>query len=567
MGAQMNAIVSVGPQQQITAASNALEPQALTALPGQRYALTWQASGQTVLAQVFEQNGTPVSAPIEVSQSGNDVNRPDITTLSDGSFVVSYTMTFGFGTTAAIMAQRFDRDGQRLGPEIEIFQDPEDTSFDPEITALSDGGYVVTYGGLGRDGSAMSYHARVFEADGTPRSGDMQVNQTTESFQSFGDVTPLADGGFAVTWRSREVDGSFYATMLRLYDANGQARSDEIQVNQFWQGSQTDPKIATLDNGTLVITWESDDQDGSEEGIFARLMAPNGTPLGSEFQVNTDTFLYQVNPSVTALPDGGFLITWISSTSLGVNGAIKAQRFSETGTALGEEFLVTKTSSELNLYGHVSALSDGIVAISWQQRLSEDITGQVEIQRFQLPALGSEANDRLSGTQRADTLDGKGGNDKIFGGAGADRLSGGEGRDLLKGQGGADRLEGGAGNDRLFGDAQNDRLLGGAGHDTLKGGKGRDILNGQKGNDTLSGKGGKDVFVFNGGRDVITDFDSDLLQLDASLWGDRDLSKRKIMQFAETTKGDIVFEFSAKNTLTLSDFTDLDTLQAAITVI
>jgi hypothetical protein len=65
--------------------------------------------------------------------------------------------------------------------------------------------------------------------------------------------------------------------------------------------------------------------------------------------------------------------------------------------------------------------------------------------------LGSNRNDRLSGTAGDDTLIGKKGNDRLLGQDGNDVLNGGAGNDTLIGGNGNDTLVGGSGGDRLTG--------------------------------------------------------------------------------------------------------------------
>ena len=78
--------------------------------------------------------------------------------------------------------------------------------------------------------------------------------------------------------------------------------------------------------------------------------------------------------------------------------------------------------------------------------------------------VGTEGNDKISGTAGADSILGLGGKDVLKGLAGRDGLCGGNGKDTLKG---------GAGKDKLLGQAGRDTLVGGKGKDRCKGGRGR----------------------------------------------------------------------------------------------
>ena len=90
-------------------------------------------------------------------------------------------------------------------------------------------------------------------------------------------------------------------------------------------------------------------------GVKARVFDATGTAKGDEFLVNTETIGVQANPTITALPNGDFVITWrtfdgVDDTS---GSGVKARVFDATGTAKGDEFLVnTETNSESGFRKH-----------------------------------------------------------------------------------------------------------------------------------------------------------------------------------------------------------------------
>ena len=100
--------------------------------------------------------------------------------------------------------------------------------------------------------------------------------------------------------------------------------------------------------------------------------------------------------------------------------------------------------------------------------------------------VGTNGNDRITGTNVADRILGRGGNDRLSSGRGNDCVEGGSGRDILSGSLGNDRLFGQAGNDALNGAGNNDRLSGGSGNDTINAGYGRDRAFGGPGRDFIN---------------------------------------------------------------------------------
>ena len=68
-----------------------------------------------------------------------------------------------------------------------------------------------------------------------------------------------------------------------------------------------------LDGGGFVVTWQDFSQmvgDPSGRDIRGEMFDASGTAVGSEFLVNTTTTNNQLDPSVTGLAGGGFVVTW-----------------------------------------------------------------------------------------------------------------------------------------------------------------------------------------------------------------------------------------------------------------
>jgi Ca2+-binding RTX toxin-like protein len=91
------------------------------------------------------------------------------------------------------------------------------------------------------------------------------------------------------------------------------------------------------------------------------------------------------------------------------------------------------------------------------------------------PCVGTDANDKLRGDERANQIYGLGGDDGIRGKAGTDELNGGRGNDTLDGGVADDRVDGDYGSDREVGGPGNDLILAADGYkDTVYCGLGTD---------------------------------------------------------------------------------------------
>ena len=91
----------------------------------------------------------------------------------------------------------------------------------------------------------------------------------------------------------------------------------EILVNTATQFDQLAPQITALSNGGFVVTWTDQSfgvggatGDSNQFAVKAQVFAANGTRVGSEFLVNTATASDQDSSQITVLSNGGFVVTW-----------------------------------------------------------------------------------------------------------------------------------------------------------------------------------------------------------------------------------------------------------------
>lgn len=142
----------------------------------------------------------------------------------------------------------------------------------------------------------------------------------------------------------------------------------EFRVNTTTTGpqqtfAQTQKAVAIDLNGNSVAVWSSQNQDGSGWGVYAQRLDANGSPLGSEFRVNTTTSQDQQYATVAVNGSGDFVITWASRQS--GNWDIYAQRFLANGSAQGSEILVNNTTAGDQLFPSVGINGSRDFMVTW----------------------------------------------------------------------------------------------------------------------------------------------------------------------------------------------------------
>jgi len=524
--------------------------------------------GTGIFGQLHDATGAAIGSEFQVnSYTDSSQWTASVAPLLDGGFVVAWqsrgqddpAQTFGNG----IYGQRYDADGNTIGSEFLINSTTAGSQIDPSITGLSDGGFVVTWAGSSQDGSSWGVFGQSFNSSGNATGTEFQINTYTDSGQQNSEITALSDGGFVVVWESWEQDdeenfGSFNGSAFsaigiygQRYNANGEAVGSEFRANTEMDYQQRNPSVTALSDGGFVVTWDSDEQDGSREGIFGQRYDAAGLATGAEFQINSYTTIGQQYSSVTGLSDGGFVVTWMSYVQDGDARGVFGQRYDATGAPAGSEFLINATTASAQEDPSVTALSDGGFVVTWESWQQDGSSSGVYGQMFSY-ASGefTPGDDMVTLYGPGQTVDGLDGDDVIIGANyadGSDIISGGAGNDILNGRAGDDALDGGTGMDTASytgsgsavivnlaagtgtgGDAQgdtlsdienligtdfDDTLIGDGGANTLNGGDGDDylldlsggddILNGGDGNDQLQGSGGADSYFGGEGTDEV----------------------------------------------------------------
>jgi hypothetical protein len=221
-------------------------------------------------ARRFAADGTALGAEFRVNTTeAGDQGAPKVTGLTDGGFVVSWTNPGTDGPD--IHAQRYAADGTAAGGEFRVNAATAGDQHGPTVTALGGGGFVVAWVGSDLPGATgFDVFARRYAADGTALAGEFRVNTDARADQwGAADVTDLADGGFLVSWSGVGTDGAdIYA---RRYTADGAAAGEEFRVNATAAGYQYGPAVTGLASGGFAVAWSDETEVGA--GVAAEVYA------------------------------------------------------------------------------------------------------------------------------------------------------------------------------------------------------------------------------------------------------------------------------------------------------
>ncbi len=261
------------------------------------------------------------------------------------------------------------------------------------------------------------------------------------------------DGDFVVTW-SQYSTSTGWDIYARMYDANGDALGDAFLVNSETDDAQRYSSVAMDEDGDFVITWQSNDQDGSGYGIYAQRFDAEGEFIGgtNEYQVisfvgdptgtfqlkyngkTTSTITYSGNPFAIAddvqnaleaiglnveveaidlenlgirfldeegLQDQGQILV-VNADITGDSGAkIKASTLADGDAG---EFLVNDTTDNNQVWPSIGMDADGTFVISWTS-YGQDGDESTESNIYAKQFVSNDAFLDLDGTDAVYTAD------------------------------------------------------------------------------------------------------------------------------------------------------------------
>ena len=342
----------------------------VTALIDGRFVASWSSlelsSGTfDIRGRVFNGDGTPAGDDFVINsiKTAQD-HLPNITGLPNGGFVATWQHTVGDDDD--IHGQVFGADGVPAGVEFVVNTTAFGRQQGPTTTSLADGRFVVAWYGDGAADHTYDITARIFNADGTHAGEEFTVNTRSGSYEYVPSITGLSDGRFVVTWHYSDWGGIQQA---RIFNADGTPAGDEFSfADTAFLAQDYNSSVMALNNGRFAIVWErhaSALHDGQGE-IYGRFFQPDGTATGSEFVVNTKTLGDQTNAAVTTLSDGRLMVSWLSDSEEGGTYAIRGRLFNTNGSPAGDDFVVNTTVGVGGSAPSIDALSNGHFVVTWQ---------------------------------------------------------------------------------------------------------------------------------------------------------------------------------------------------------
>ncbi|MGB3496061.1 MAG: hypothetical protein WBA57_25250, partial [Elainellaceae cyanobacterium] len=354
------------------------------------YVVVWESddpdSGNGgIFAQRYDRFGTAIGGEIEIAADATrDESDPVVGMDANGNFVVTWSDDGGGDDD--VRARRFDSDGNALGDTFLVNTETAGNQDTPNIAMNANGQFVITWESFGQDGDSNGVFAQVYDAAGNLVGGEIAVNNITNGSQGDPVVGIDDSGNFVIAWEDESTDSA--EINARRFDSAGNPIGDSFVVNTTTDEDQSTPEIAMNADGEFVITWASFGQEGDSDsdGVFAQRYNSAGERIGDEIAVNTTTAEDQAQPSVAIDADGNFLITWESDEQDGDDRGIFGQYFDNTGAKQGDEFQINTFTEGSQDDIAVAMTPEGNAVVVWESFGQDGDRDGVFAQQLAVPA-------------------------------------------------------------------------------------------------------------------------------------------------------------------------------------
>lgn len=325
----------------------------------------------------YDTSGNPIGTDIIANTDlGTEVQyQPQVALGKDKEFMITW-IDLRNGDED-IYARLFFWDGTAKTGDKKV-NSGADLQIDPDIVADSSGKFIITWVDYRKD--LPSIYVQRYDTDGNDLGPNIAIYDSIPEVEKTS-ISINESGNYVICWRhAQDYDFDVYAQMVGVGDI---AKGFLIKVNDDQTGAmQRLPRVAADQGGKMLVVWEDQRggnlKDGSD--IYLKKFMQNGDVLFGEFKVNDNTqLLPQKSPDIGVSPSGLSVVVWQDSRD-GQN--IYGQRIDVEGNHQGGNFKVNRYAG-LSVNTHPSCALDwfGNFVVVWNGEESE--VKNIYAQQFQ----------------------------------------------------------------------------------------------------------------------------------------------------------------------------------------
>jgi hypothetical protein len=246
--------------------------------PANRYLVTWtdqiNMTNVMIRAQMLDGSGNKLGSEFSVDSAGTFQTNPAVASGPDGNFAIAWEDKQGAHTE--IYAQRFDRNGTRLGGEIQVTSGSGGDQWSPDIAFNSAGDLIIAWTDDNIDSGDVV--AQRYGSGGSKVGGKISVAVSNGIKDALPDIAVDSHDSFIITYhRSNTTTG--WDVYAKKFGSSGMQVGPEITVTT-QAGDQMEARTVCLSNDDYMIGW-TDMSGPSDYNIFAQKYSSAGDKVGA----------------------------------------------------------------------------------------------------------------------------------------------------------------------------------------------------------------------------------------------------------------------------------------------
>jgi len=218
-----------------------------------------------------------------------------------------------------------------------------------------------------RDGNTGIF-ARVHDQAGRALTESLRLSEYGMPVQSQPTLAVDAAGNIWAAWTSAGQSGPGSAVVVRCFSAGfAQPLTAEMVVSE--SGANTNPVLVAGSDGGALVVWESaEDLPSAHSVIKGHIFAGPSISASAQFAIRTDESAQSVLPSAAALPDGDYILAWAERSTGPAPSQIRAQRIDSHASPVGPRVDVSDQAVVDQIEPAITALPDGRCVVAWLAR-------------------------------------------------------------------------------------------------------------------------------------------------------------------------------------------------------
>lgn len=329
------------------------------------FVVVWSSQGQhggggwDVYMQMYNAAGTPIGGETLVDTPVNGVNQQyaAVAMSANGNFVVTWATNDGGHWN--IEAQIYNSSGVAQGAAIQVTTtavapNPVGDQTNPSVAMDQNGNFVITWSG--HQSGNWNIYAEAFNASGTVVTPTWEVDVPVNGKdQEYANVAMSAAGNFVISWSGNQI-GPHWEIYAQLYAASDTPVGSIFQVSSNTTDDQQHSIAAFDSSGNFIVVWQG--HQGGHWNIYGQTYNSSGTAIASaNFEIDTPNNNDQVYPSVAFGNTANPIIAWHNNVGGPTGWAVDVQQVTPTGALVGGELQV---ASQVNPNDVTSIAGDGL---------------------------------------------------------------------------------------------------------------------------------------------------------------------------------------------------------------